>query len=927
MGRRTSFRQQQQRAAAARSRQQTDSDTDGDADRHTRGAHDSGHEYDSTGDHAAAPGGGAARASLPPHAPCRRQSWSGFPAGGATEASGPGPSVLGWQRMSGLASPILEGEEGDGGGESPSGAEAGPAAGRPLRRRVVSWHREMDAAVREGQESMEQEAEHLQALQRQGSSGLVPGLLPPSPILPLGKAPTAAQPLLQLFQGSASSSGALPNVSAFPAGRWPSTGMSTLSPTSTVASDAAAVLGPMGSLGPGPTPSAVSVGADREHLQHQHQHLPSMEQVAQQLRAVLASNGTLGLSGLLSACAQGRGSFSNSAISPSAEAPHGAAAAMTGPAPGVRPSLQPAAPALLPRATAPGQGAAAPAACGAAGSAGPQLPLPTALATQLAAVLAFGLPPPQHSVSLKPSPAPSSAVTLAEDRQHTDQPHALTNGHDGCPGHAATASGVSAGASERQGAPTSSAETGGAVGQAQSTGGTGAHGLGHLGAACRAVGGAMDWSRESRRAENAAHGDRGSGAGAKDAVLTAAGDVGAGLAAARHDGSGSTNSAMGHGATVALHDGINSPESVPVPDRITPEGEVEGESKPGDDNAPQPQQVNHYQVPTAAGAGGPRDEAATAAFAVTRPLSMPSPSGSPTGSAALLARLAQLQQQQLELLPPVEAARPGDVPDPEAINRIRQQVLDVEARMGCLHPEAGRAYMLMARVLEHKGTLWSLGMAERALLRAWTIVSGVGSRRPSESGAGTAAAAVAGVAAAAAAEAGALGAGELLCQMPDSFKTFQYLMEQIRAKQSRLQQQQQQRQQEQQVAALLLAAAAAGSSVSLGVGGGSGLLSGIAGLLAGGAQQQQEQQPAGIPVGLCATPLLQQLQPLLGLQLAPALAAQQQQQEQAHARQGTEITQATAAPASSSPAAASAAAPKAEGSAGMAAAPMAVDSI
>lgn len=187
--------------------------------------------------------------------------------------------------------------------------------------------------------------------------------------------------------------------------------------------------------------------------------------------------------------------------------------------------------------------------------------------------------------------------------------------------------------------------------------------------------------------------------------------------------------------------------------------------------------------------------------------------GSPSSPSPLLSQvqgvLAGLQQQHLDLLPPVEPARAGDVAEADAINRIRQQVMEVEARMGPLHPECGKAYVLLARVLEHKGTLWSLTMAERALLRAWTIVGhataagGVAAAvNGSAAAAGGAAAAsnrraseasMAAMAnvAAAAVEAGAAGATEMLGQMPDSFPTFHYLMEQIRMKLRLLQVQQQ----------------------------------------------------------------------------------------------------------------------------------------
>lgn len=92
-------------------------------------------------------------------------------------------------------------------------------------------------------------------------------------------------------------------------------------------------------------------------------------------------------------------------------------------------------------------------------------------------------------------------------------------------------------------------------------------------------------------------------------------------------------------------------------------------------------------------------------------------------------------------------------------------------------------------------------MAERALMRAWTIVGVASSgRRSSDAGCcgGGGASAVAGVAEAAAAEAGGASPCEMLCQLPDSFHTFHYLLEQIRMKQSFLQEQQ-----EQQLVALL----------------------------------------------------------------------------------------------------------------------------
>ncbi|GIL62151.1 hypothetical protein Vafri_16422 [Volvox africanus] len=269
-------------------------------------------------------------------------------------------------------------------------------------------------------------------------------------------------------------------------------------------------------------------------------------------------------------------------------------------------------------------------------------------------------------------------------------------------------------------------------------------------------------------------------------------------------------------ASVAVHDAMNSPDSqlvVGSADRTSPCTDDMGHSR-GDDSG-------HSNRTVTVALGGQQYPAETASGPP-----LPPPPGH--ALAGPLSQLVLLQQQHLKLLPPVEAARPGDVPDPGSINRIRQQVLDMEARMGSLHRETGRAYVLLARVLEHKGTFWSLSMAERALMRAWTIVSVVGANRRSSDGSGAVAATSdapppSGVAEAAAAEASAAAAGEILGQLPDSFHTFQYLLEQIRMKQRYLQQQQEQQLMALvQMVAMLSAPAvspapAAGGSIGVGV--------------------------------------------------------------------------------------------------------------
>ncbi|MEW5310217.1 MAG: hypothetical protein WDW38_002034 [Sanguina aurantia] len=89
-------------------------------------------------------------------------------------------------------------------------------------------------------------------------------------------------------------------------------------------------------------------------------------------------------------------------------------------------------------------------------------------------------------------------------------------------------------------------------------------------------------------------------------------------------------------------------------------------------------------------------------------------------SAAAVSRL-----QAGEAVVCVDEAGPGDVPDPAALNKIRAHVLEIEGRHGRAHPETGKAWLMLARVLEHHCTRWSLRQGERALLSAWEVVSAV----------------------------------------------------------------------------------------------------------------------------------------------------------------------------------------------------------
>jgi hypothetical protein len=61
--------------------------------------------------------------------------------------------------------------------------------------------------------------------------------------------------------------------------------------------------------------------------------------------------------------------------------------------------------------------------------------------------------------------------------------------------------------------------------------------------------------------------------------------------------------------------------------------------------------------------------------------------------------------------------------DTEKINMYRQHILFLERVLGSMHPQVGKAYVFLARVLQHEGSRWSLTMAQRALLRAWQILA------------------------------------------------------------------------------------------------------------------------------------------------------------------------------------------------------------
>lgn len=98
----------------------------------------------------------------------------------------------------------------------------------------------------------------------------------------------------------------------------------------------------------------------------------------------------------------------------------------------------------------------------------------------------------------------------------------------------------------------------------------------------------------------------------------------------------------------------------------------------------------------------------------------------------------------------VEEAGPGDVPDPVALNKIRSHVLEIEGRYGRAHPETGKAWLMLARVLEHHCTRWSLCQGERALLSAWEVVSAVQAQADPQA-------------------------------LPQSFPQFIFLLEQVRA--------------------------------------------------------------------------------------------------------------------------------------------------
>lgn len=61
--------------------------------------------------------------------------------------------------------------------------------------------------------------------------------------------------------------------------------------------------------------------------------------------------------------------------------------------------------------------------------------------------------------------------------------------------------------------------------------------------------------------------------------------------------------------------------------------------------------------------------------------------------------------------------------DSTKINQYRQHILLLEKLVGNMHPQVGKAYVFLARLLQHEGSKWSVTMAQRALLRAWQILA------------------------------------------------------------------------------------------------------------------------------------------------------------------------------------------------------------
>lgn len=93
--------------------------------------------------------------------------------------------------------------------------------------------------------------------------------------------------------------------------------------------------------------------------------------------------------------------------------------------------------------------------------------------------------------------------------------------------------------------------------------------------------------------------------------------------------------------------------------------------------------------------------------------------------AAAAAAIAGMSQQEFAAaMADNKAAHvPMDVVDGHKINVYRQHILFLERVLGNMHPQVGKAYVFLARVLQHEGSRWSLTMAQRALLRAWQILA------------------------------------------------------------------------------------------------------------------------------------------------------------------------------------------------------------
>lgn len=75
----------------------------------------------------------------------------------------------------------------------------------------------------------------------------------------------------------------------------------------------------------------------------------------------------------------------------------------------------------------------------------------------------------------------------------------------------------------------------------------------------------------------------------------------------------------------------------------------------------------------------------------------------------------------------------ADLLDHQKINLYRQHILFLERVLGNTHPQVGKAYIFLTRVLQHEGSRWSLTMAQRALLRSWQILASMSAKIDPES--------------------------------------------------------------------------------------------------------------------------------------------------------------------------------------------------